>query len=105
MAGYNTIKDIAKATFDAGVEYVSAYVFSTENWQRTKGEVKHLMGLVLRCLTDDLPEFERHNIRLKILGSRDGVDAKILSAIDNAEAKTANNHSGTLALCLIMVVN
>lgn len=99
LAGYNTIKDIAKATFDAGVEYVSAYVFSTENWQRTKGEVKHLMGLVLRLLTDDLPEFERHNIRLKILGSRDGVDAKILSAIDNAEAKTANNHSGTLALC------
>lgn len=99
LAGYNTIKDIAKATFDAGVEYVSAYVFSTENWQRTKGEVKHLMGLVLRLLTDDLPEFERHNIRLKILGSRDGVDAKILSAIDNAESKTENNHSGTLALC------
>ena len=99
LAGYNAIKDVARATFDAGVEYVSAYIFSTENWQRSQDEVGRLMGLVLRLLSSDLPEFHKHNIRLKILGSRDGVDAKILTAIDNAEAETANNTAGTLALC------
>lgn len=99
LAGYNAIKEIAKATFDAGVEYMSAYVFSTENWKRSQDEVGRLMGLVLRLLSDDLPEFHKHNIRLKILGSRTGVDQKIIDAIDHAEKETANNTAGTLALC------
>lgn len=99
LAGYNAIKDIAKATFDAGVEYMSAYVFSTENWQRSQDEVGRLMGLVLRLLSDDIPEFHKHNIRLRILGSREGVDPKIVAAIDKAEAETAQNTAGTLALC------
>lgn len=99
LAGYNAIKEIAKATFDAGVEYMSAYVFSTENWKRSQDEVGRLMGLVLRLLSDDLPEFHEHNIKLKILGSRTGVDPKIIDAIDRAEKETANNTAGTLALC------
>lgn len=99
LAGYNAIKDIAVATFDAGIEYMSAYVFSTENWKRSQDEVGKLMKLVLRLLTADLPEFEKRNIRLQILGSREGVDAKILEAIDKAEAQTAKNTSGTLCLC------
>lgn len=99
LAGYNAIKDIAVATFDAGIEYMSAYVFSTENWKRSQDEVGKLMKLVLRLLTADLPEFEKRNIRLRILGSREGVDAKILEAIDKAEAQTAKNTSGTLCLC------
>lgn len=99
LAGYNAIKDVAKATFDSGVEYMSAYVFSTENWQRSEEEVKKLMGLVLRLLTSDVPEFHKHNIRLRVIGSRERVDDKILTAIDNAEAETAGNTAGTLALC------
>lgn len=99
LAGHNAMKDVVRATFDAGVEYISAYVFSTENWKRSEDEVGRLMGLVLRLLTSDLPEFHEHNIRLRILGSREGVDSKILAAIDNAEAETAHNTAGTLALC------
>ena len=99
LAGYNVIKDIAIATFDSGVEYMSAYVFSTENWKRSQDEVSKLMKLVLRLLTTDLPEFEKRNIRLQIIGSREGVDVKILEAIDKAEAQTAGNTGGTLCLC------
>lgn len=99
LAGYNAIQDIAKATFDAGVEFVSAYIFSTENWNRSQDEVHKLMGLVLRLLTADLPKFAENNIRLRVLGSRDRVDAKILKAIDRAEAETADNTAGTLAIC------
>ena len=99
LAGYNAIQDVAKATFDAGVEYMSAYIFSTENWKRSEEEVGKLMGLVLKMLTADLPKFAENNVRLRIIGSRDGVDEKILKAIDNAEAETAENTAGTLVLC------
>jgi undecaprenyl diphosphate synthase len=57
------------------------------------------MGLVLKLLTSDLHLFEENNIKLKILGSKDRVSDKILKAIDNAEAKTANNTRGTLGVC------
>ena len=99
LAGYNAIQDIAKATFDAGVEYVSAYIFSTENWKRSEDEVSKLMGLVLRLLKSDLHLFQENNIRLKVLGSRDNVSEKILKEIDNAERETADNTGGTLGLC------
>jgi undecaprenyl diphosphate synthase len=99
LAGYNAIQEVVTATFDAGVEFVSVYVFSTENWKRSQDEVSKLMGLVLKLLTSDLHIFDERNIRLKILGSRDRVSDKILKAIDAAEARTANNTAGTLAVC------
>lgn len=99
LAGYNAIQDVAKATFDAGVKFVSAYIFSTENWKRSEDEVGKLMALVLKMLTSDLPLFDKNNIKLLVIGSRDKVSDKILKAIDDAEAKTANNTAGTLALC------
>ena len=99
LAGYNASHEVAVATFDAGVKYMSAYIFSTENWKRSEDEVSKLMGLVLRLLTSDLPIFDKHNIKLKILGSRERVGDKILAAIDDAEARTANNTAGTLAIC------
>ncbi len=99
LAGYNALKEVAIATLDAGVEYMSAYVFSTENWSRSSDEVKRLMSLTLKVLSADVPEFNKRNVRLKILGSRENVDAKILKAIDKAEADTAHNTGGELAVC------
>lgn len=99
LAGYNAIQEVAKATFDHGVEYVSAYIFSTENWKRSEQEVGKLMGLVLKLLTSDLRIFDEENIRLKILGSTENVSDKIIKAINDAEARTANNTRGTLAIC------
>ena len=98
LAGYNALKEVAIATIEAGVPYVSAYIFSTENWQRSADEVKKLLGLVLRLVTSDVPEFQRRNIRLRLMGSRENVPAKILKAIDKAEAATANNTAGTIIL-------
>lgn len=99
LAGYNTLKEVAIETLAQGVEYMSAYVFSTENWKRSADEVKKLMGLVLKLVSSDLPEFQKHNVRLRIAGSREGVEANILKAIDKAEAETADNTGGTLLLC------
>lgn len=99
LAGYNAIQEVAKASFDAGVKYVTAYIFSTENWKRSEDEVGKLMGLVLRLLTSDLHLFDDNNIKLQVLGSKENVSEKILKAIDKAEAQTAENTGGTLVIC------
>lgn len=99
LAGYNALQEVAIATFDAGVKYMSAYTFSTENWKRSEEEVTRLIGLTLRLLTADLHLFEERNVRLKVLGSREGLSAKVTKAIENAERKTASNTTGTLAVC------
>lgn len=99
LAGYEKIKDIVVESVNQGVSYVSAYIFSTENWKRSKDEVSKLMGLVLKLLISDLPILEKNNIKLLVLGSKDNLDKKIVSAINEAEQKTAKNTAGTLALC------
>lgn len=99
MAGYNSIQEVAEATFDAGVPYMSAYIFSTENWKRSEEEVGKLMGLVLRLFTSDLYKFSDNNIRLRVLGLREGVDETIVREIENAEEATKDNTRGTLGLC------
>lgn len=99
LAGYNALKDIAIATLEAGAEYMSAYVFSTENWKRSVDEVKHLMGLTLRIVTADVPLFNKYNVQLRIIGSRDGVDPKIVKALAAAEEATKDNTGGVFALC------
>ncbi len=99
LAGYNTVQDIVTATFEAGVKYISLYIFSTENWKRSEDEVSRIMSMLIKSLTSDLPIFEKNNIKLVILGSREGLSDRIIKEIDNAEAVTANNTSGTLAVC------
>lgn len=98
--GYQNMRDLAiYAIVEKGIPYLSAFVFSTENWSRTKEEVGYLMKLVLRAMTEYLDEFHNKNIRIVVLGSRNKLDGKIIEAIEKAEAKTKGNTRGTLALC------
>lgn len=99
MAGYNAIQEVAEATFEAGVPYMTAYIFSTENWKRSQEEVGKLMALILRLFTSDLHKFSDNNIRLRVLGSRKGLDPKIVKEIDRAEEVTKDNTRGTIGLC------
>lgn len=99
LAGYNALKQVLIDTVEMGVPYMSAYVFSTENWKRSGDEVKRLLTLVLKLLTSDLPEFHKHGIRLKVVGSREGLEVKIIKAIENAERETAKNTAGEFLLC------
>lgn len=98
-AGVEVFYKTAKACLKQGSRFVSAYVFSIENWSRTQDEVKFLMGLVPRVLDKYLEEFHSDDICLKILGSRKGLDKRVLASIEKAETTTANNTSGTVALC------
>lgn len=99
LEGYKVLKKIAQRNLDLGVQYMSAYIWSTENWKRSEEETTRLMRLMVKALTNDLPDFMEKNIRLRILGSLDNLDSKVLDAINNAQQKTINNSGGTLALC------
>jgi undecaprenyl diphosphate synthase len=100
LAGYNALKEVALATLASGVEYMSAYVFSTENWKRSSDEVSHLFGLTLRILQADIPLFLENNVRLKVIGTREGLSSKLQKAIVEAEEKTATMTGGTFVVCL-----
>lgn len=100
LAGYNALKDVLIETLGSGVKYASAYVFSTENWKRSQDEVGRLMGLFVKMLSSDVKIFTQNNVRLRVIGSREGLDDKLIQAIEAAEAQTANLTGGDLLLCL-----
>lgn len=97
--GYENLKTIAKKAIDRGVGYVTAYVFSTENWNRTKGEVKYLMDLALKLFNTDMAELNEEDIRVRVAGGRERLSPKLINAINNTEALTKNNKRGTIILC------
>ncbi|HSX44547.1 MAG TPA: polyprenyl diphosphate synthase [Candidatus Saccharimonadales bacterium] len=97
--GYDNLKDIVKAAINRNVKFVSAYIFSIENWNRTPKEIKYLMDLAHKMLTRDVRELNKENIRVLWLGSRGKVSSKLQKAIEDAEMSTQNNSRGTLGLC------
>ncbi|HTK04397.1 MAG TPA: polyprenyl diphosphate synthase, partial [Candidatus Eisenbacteria bacterium] len=98
--GYDNLKTIGLAALERGVTHVSAFVFSTENWNRSAEEVSYLMDLLYKAIADEIGFFMEHDIRLKVIGSRDRLSEKLQAAIANAEAKTAGNGRGQMNLCL-----
>jgi undecaprenyl diphosphate synthase len=100
LAGVNALKDVGFASLDAGVEYLSMYVFSTENWKRSKEEISGLMSLFMKLFTTDAKLFHENKVRLKVLGMRDELDDKILKAMDKLVEDTKDYTRGTFAICL-----
>ena len=98
--GYKNLKTVAKAALKYGVRYVSAYVFSTENWQRDKQEVRDIMNILKWALKHEAKEFNKENIRLRVIGSKAKLGAALITAIHDAEKMTENNTAGTILLCL-----
>lgn len=99
LAGYEALKDVVLATTNRGVKYISLYTFSTENWSRAEDEVSGLMKLMMRLFKTDLHILTDNDLRLEVLGSRDGLPAKMNQAIDQAEAATATGRRSTVAVC------
>ena len=99
-AGYEKLKVIGDACLARGIDILSVFAFSTENWKRTDEEVGYLMDLLEKGLRNELDTFGKKGIRLRIIGRREGLRPSVLSAIQDAEAKTASNTKGTLCICL-----
>ena len=98
-AGSETFKEISVGLFERGVKYVTAYVFSVDNWQRKAEEVDYLMRLLIKAVELHLDDFNKKGIRIKIIGRKDNLKPAVLSAIERTEKKTASNTDGTLTLC------
>ncbi|MEE3058702.1 MAG: polyprenyl diphosphate synthase, partial [Pseudomonadota bacterium] len=76
---------------DAGIDCLTLFSFSTENWQRPSGEVKFLMRLLKHYIEADLAELHKNDVRVKIIGKRQGLDAQLVKLIEHAEQVTAAN--------------
>lgn len=98
--GYDNVKTIGLAALERGVEFFTVYAFSTENWKRSEEEVGYLMDLLLKALTKDLDFFLKHDVRLKVVGRREGLSEKIIAAIEKAEQTTASGKRGQINLCV-----
>lgn len=98
--GYETLIKISEAGWGMGITTLSAFVFSTENWNRTKEEVNYLLDLLLKILISDkeINRLKEKGVKLVFAGSREGLSKKVLRAINSAEEKTENGDKGLLAL-------
>lgn len=89
--GVQALKRTIQAAPDLGIDCLTVFGFSTENWSRPEDEVSDLMGLVRSYVASDLARLTKAGVRLKILGRRQGLPADIAAIIERAEAQTAHN--------------
>ena len=90
-AGVNALKRTVEAAPDFGIECLTVFGFSTENWRRPVAEVSDLMGLVKLYVQTDLDRLAREGVRVRVLGRRTGLPADIAEIVERAESKTAHN--------------
>ena len=95
-AGADTVKARLRDAADLGIEELTVYSFSTENWSRPSDEVEALMSMFAERILGETPELDDEGVRLRFLGRRDGVDPELLELMDWAEEKTAHNERITL---------
>ncbi|MEW4466541.1 isoprenyl transferase [Parasphingorhabdus sp. JC815] len=98
--GVETVRNIVRIAGEVGIEALTLYAFSSENWRRPADEVSDLMGLLRQYIQSDIDEFDENGVRLKIIGNYKALDNDIVDLIDNALARTAGNDRMTLAIAL-----
>ena len=89
--GVQALKRTIQVAPKLGIQCLTVFGFSTENWQRPADEVSDLMGLVRTYVGSDLKRLEKAGVRLRVLGRREGLPADIAKIVDKAEAETAHN--------------
>ncbi|MEL7253857.1 MAG: isoprenyl transferase [Pseudomonadota bacterium] len=99
-AGARRVREIVTACPDLGVEYVTIFAFSTENWKRTQSEVAGLMSLFRRYIMKEMQGFVKENVRVRFIGDRPRLDAKLRSLMDEAEEMTRHCTGTNLTIAL-----
>ncbi len=98
--GVETLREVIRHTDDLGIEALTIYAFSTENWNRSKEEVGALMQLILDFFKSEIDELDEKNVRILILGEKDVFPDKQREVLIEAERRTENNTGLTLNICL-----
>ncbi len=89
--GLKRVEEVSEVAGEMGVEILTLYTFSTENWRRPRQEVSWLMDLLCRSLRDRLERFHRRGVRIGWVGEREGLDRRVREALEEAEAVTRKN--------------
>lgn len=97
--GVEAVRGMVEACVERGVEYLTLFAFSSENWRRPADEVSLLMRLFMTALEREVAKMHANDIRLKVVGDLSRFDAKLQSMIANAERRTAGNRRLTLTIC------
>lgn len=98
--GAEAVRQAIEGAGAAGVEYLTLYAFSSENWNRPAEEVKDLMGLLKLYLKKEVKALHKEGVRLKVIGNRERLSDDIVTMIDEAEDRTKNNRKLTLVIAL-----
>lgn len=100
IAGTEATRRLVEAAADFGVQVLSVFAFSTENWTRTADEVQGLMALIEMALREELEDLQRQEIRVVFSGRRDQLPESLQNLLTEAEAATVANQRMTLNLCI-----
>ena len=98
--GVETVRNIVRAAGELGLETLSLYAFSSENWKRPEDEISDLMGLMRQFIKSDLDEFAANDVRLKIIGNYKALAPDIVGMLEESIARTSQNSRTTLAVAL-----
>ena len=96
--GVEAVRSAVRACADRGVEYLTLFAFSSENWRRPKDEVKFLMQLFMHVLEAEVSKLHHNSIRLRIIGDLSRFDPKLVQLVQDAERKTEQNKNLTLTI-------
>jgi undecaprenyl diphosphate synthase len=99
-AGADTLKARLRDAVELGIEQLTVYSFSTENWLRPAEEVRGLISVLAERIARETPELDRHSVRIRFIGRRAGVERELSQAMSRAEATTADNQLITLFIAL-----
>jgi undecaprenyl diphosphate synthase len=97
--GVEAVRRLVRGLGPMGLECLTLYAFSSENWKRSEDEVDDLMNLMRKFIKSDLPEFVANNVKLKIIGDWQSLAPDIVAMLEDALAQTANGQQ-TLAVAL-----
>ena len=97
--GVEAVRRLVRGLAPLGIECLTIYAFSSENWKRPEDEISDLMGLMRKFIKSDLPEFIANDVRLKIVGDYKALPGDIVAMLEDALARTANGRR-TLAVAL-----
>ncbi|WP_420145022.1 polyprenyl diphosphate synthase [Sphingobium sp.] len=99
-AGVEAVRRVARAAQELGLECLTLYAFSSENWKRPASEVSDLMGLLRHFIQSDIDEFHANGVRLRVIGNYRALDPALVEMIDGAMARTAGNSGPIVAIAL-----
>ena len=98
--GVESVRACMETAVELGIEYLSVYAFSEENWNRPQEEVMTLMELMMKAMEQELANFMEHKVRFMVLGNRARLSEGLNATIDRISTETKNNTGTTFILFL-----